>query len=133
MKKKIVSFDRSICKMLNEEITDAIKPLAEKYGLSILPAGGSYDELSYTKKIKLQVKETESGKSGAAAEFARYAPMFGLPEDAFGKTFISSSGTRFRINGIRPKATRAPVIAINDNGVAYKFSAETVKFCLNKK
>lgn len=61
------------------------------------------------------------------AKFARCAPMYDIPADAFGKLFWSN-GTEFRICGIETRRPKFPVLGIRvSDGKRFKFTAAGVR------
>jgi len=63
-------------------------------------------------------------------EWERTATLFGLPKDAFGKTF-KSGGTEYRITAISTRRPRYPVSAVRvSDDKAFKFGEDTVKRAL---
>ncbi len=89
---------------------------------------------SHTFRVSL---EAAIGKDGEEANLARtkwdkecYA--FGLTRADFGKKFISFNGTIYTIVDIRPRATKRPIVAENDEGTSFIFRAEQVKTGLER-
>ena len=89
----------------------------------------------YTFKVSL---EAAMGKDGEEANLAKtkwdlecYA--FGLKQSDFGKQFKSSTGKMFTIIDIRPRATKRPVVAADNDGNEFIFRAELVKTALTRE
>jgi hypothetical protein len=67
----------------------------------------------------------------AEALWTAYAPGFGLPVDAFGKTF-KAGRMEYRITGIAPNRRQYPVTALRvRDGREFKFTADMVKTALS--
>ena len=72
-----------------------------------------------------------ASETGAPSDFAHKATMIGLPSDCFGKEFISG-GTRYPITEINLRRRKYPVSATGPKGGRYKFTADTVKWGLER-
>lgn len=100
----INQMSREACKALNAEVEQALKAVAERHGLSVTVGGGTYDAGSF--KPKVEFTTADAGR----AEWTRYARIFGLPADGFGKT-IDHKGTQYRMAGIAVGRSKFPVKA----------------------
>ena len=69
-------------------------------------------------KVK-QVREEE------VAQYEMEANRFGLFRTSQGREF-TANGKIFTLDGVRSRGKRFPVVATDESGVAYKFSAEYV-------
>lgn len=95
---------------------------------------GRFTYGSHTFKVSL---EAAIGKNGKDADLSKtrwdkecYA--FGLVQSDFGKEFMSFNGRVYTITDIRPRATKRPIVAENDEGTSFIFRAEQVKSGLSR-
>ena len=65
----------------------------------------------------------------AESDFISMAPIYGIPAENFGKTFISN-GKSFTISGFAPRNRKLPVLAKCVEGKGFKFPVSTVKAAL---
>ncbi len=118
-----------ILRAMRDDITKALEPVAQKYGLSSLVAGGasySPDGSTFTYKIN-GVGDAQAEEVKNDAQNKVYAKMLGLPEDAVGRTF-TSRGETFKITRIDINKPKYPIIATNlGNNKSYKFPTDMVK------
>lgn len=118
-----------ILRAMRDDITKALEPVAQKYGLSSLVAGNaSYSPYgsAFTYKVNgIGDAQAEEVKNVEAQ--SKYAKMLGLPEDAVGRMF-TSRGETFKITRIDINKPKYPIIATNlGNGKSYKFPTIMVK------
>ena len=74
------------------------------------------------KQVEVKTKE--------AMDFKRYAPMFDLEADDFGKTF-NMRGKEYKIVGLKPRSKKYPVLAEAD-GKVYKVPVDMVNTYLKR-
>lgn len=119
---KIENIDTNVCRMLSQEIEKAVKPVAEKYGLEIKVASGSYHSLEFRPKVVVSV----ISETGIPVGFPSTARLIGLPEDCYGKTFRQGS-RQFKITGIELRRPKMPVSAQDVlTGKGFKFSVNSI-------
>jgi len=116
---KITQFDRPNCRLARAAAKRALAVLEDELGVSVDLGHGSFSQDEFTVKLRLVVT---GGEDVAQRDWNQYCRSFGLKPEQFGTTF-ESRGTTFTVCGIKPLATRFPVIAINANGTKYKFPA----------
>ncbi len=135
MSNPIKEFNRSNCRELMAEVEEALKPIAEKHGLTLDWKGRTFyrDQMPVMFQF-LVTKQDEDGNAldAKAQAFKRSAVRVGLEPDDLGKEFVSN-GEKFRITGLNLRAKRYPVLAerVRD-GKKYKFGADMVKFGLQR-
>tara|TARA_R100001082_G_scaffold45441_1_gene24249 strand:+ start:34 stop:429 length:396 start_codon:yes stop_codon:yes gene_type:complete len=130
MENKINKMDRQACGIIGQEALNALKVIAEKYGLTVKQSGGSFnpDEGSFTPKFSF-VCETDNG---IPSDFARNAPRYGLKAEDWGKTFTSNLGDTYTLYGIKPRNRKYPILGkCTKNGNLYKFGESIVKVIVN--
>jgi len=111
--------NRDKAKQISADVEAALKAVATKHGLTVTVRGGSFTAGTFKPRVEF--------KSGDAdrAEFEQYARMFGLPADAFGKTF-AVRGMRYAIKGLRLNSRKRPVLAERLDGKMFCFEVAAV-------
>lgn len=109
---------------LEIELKNTLKDLLAKNGLTV-----EVTRISSTPqvmKISFEIEATSvEGKTGRQADFEKYAPMFGLLPEHFGK-MIRLQGSVYKIVGIRPNAHKNNVYIESARGKEYVCSPRTV-------
>jgi hypothetical protein len=119
---KITTMDKAAANALGAATQEALREVAERFGVTLKGGGGSYDPFSgsYKPRIEFLIPEV------AAKAQERTATLYGLPEGSIGKTF-TSQGRTFEITGFNARATKMPVIAKDTaNGKSYKFELQRI-------
>jgi hypothetical protein len=116
-----------------DECEAALKPIAEKHGLTLDRKGRTYRPDALPVMFQFLIKQLDANGNemdSRAKDFIKYAASYGLKESDFLAEF-HSNGEVFRIVGFKPKARKYPVLAekVRD-GKTYKFPAERVKLLL---
>lgn len=96
---------------------------------------GKFTYRSHTFKVSL---EAAIGKNGEDANLAKttwdmecYA--FGFTQSDFGRKFKTATGKYYTITNIRPRATKRPICATDEEGTEFIFRAEQVKTALSRE
>lgn len=123
---KITKFDRINVNSVADDAGEALKAVAEHYGLILKPGRGTYDPSAGTFTTKwIFVCE---GEDGVPADFARNAPRYGLTVEDYNREFSTHTGT-YRVTGINPRRRKYPISAkCVKTGKGYKFTQQAVKF-----
>ena len=129
---EIKQFSRAVCKSLAEEVTEALEPLAKKYGLTLENGSGSFTPASWTKKIIFKVGDDEVQRKAEEKRFKELASYYDLEPDDYGKT-IQFAGKPYKIIGIRTKASKRPVQIQRYDGKIFVTSADEVRRKLGRK
>jgi hypothetical protein len=117
------TFDKPLCRLLAADVEEALKAVGEKYGMTFSYEGGRYGD--YTLDMKL--KATIATAGGQPGDFAQHARLIGLPEDCWGKTFLSlASGQTCTITGIKLNRRKYPVSATTEGGRQIKCPVDMV-------
>ena len=95
MSNKITQFNSLTCKSLAPQFTEAIKSVADKYGLEVHQKGGRFSPYKWTAKWEFVAPE------GAAENDSKTARMFGAKFDV-GFEF-RDKGQTYRVTGFNPK------------------------------
>jgi hypothetical protein len=101
---RITKFDRATCKMVNEEAMALLKPLAEKYGLTLGRGAGSFADQTFNMKVTFAATAAD-GKSADQAEFEKVCYAFGMKPEDWHKTFSTTKG-EYRLAGLLPKRSK---------------------------
>lgn len=130
----INSFDKTACRLLAEEAEKALRAVAERHGLAFAYKGGNFSNTTFVLKGEFAVRsEGGEAQTREVADFRRYASMFGLQAEDFGKAF-ASNGRSFKISGLRPSAPKYNLIATDlETGKAFKFVASVIAAKLHPK
>jgi hypothetical protein len=122
----VTKFDRKTCRTVSADAEEALEAVAAKFGLTLKRESGRFSHDSFTAKFTFAVVAADG--SGAPADFARKARMLGLPEDCYGKQFVTGTGT-YEVTGLNLRAKKYPVLGkrVRD-GKTFKFTAMAVNF-----
>lgn len=123
---KIREFNKVSAVLVRDEVKKTLRELAEQLGLFISTGSGTFSSSELTIRLNISLQEGFDGKSGAQAEFERHAFAFGLKDNMFGKKF-TYGGEIFTISGIRPRATKNPVLGTNSKGKEFIFPVDFIK------
>lgn len=126
-----MALDKATIRRVHAAIEVAVRKVAEAEGFTVLRSRMSYDDAGFKVNIGAAWKAgTVSNVDGEQVEWQRYAPIYGLPSDALGKSF--KVGARvYKIVGIRPTAHKRPIIA-ECNGKRFVFAPEDVRIFLGR-
>jgi len=111
MAEKITQMTREIVRRLGAEAEEALKTVAEKYGLVVSRSGGSFDPVAGTCTPRFTFS-CESA-DGVPTGFAANAPLVGLEPDDYGRKFNTPRGM-FTICGVKLRNRKYPIIARED-------------------
>jgi hypothetical protein len=117
--------DRNTAEQIGAACKEALAEVAEKFGLTVTLRGGSFDPSVGTFSPKIVFAVADAAKN----EFAEYAAMFLLEPEDFGREFTEfpTGGRTFKICGIKPRATKRPILATEVvSGKRYAFPSEFV-------
>lgn len=123
---KIREFNKITAGMIRDDIKKELQDIGEKLGVFIEIGSGSFSPTEFGMRLNITLREGYDGKSGQQTQYERNAFMFDLPDKSFGKKF-SYGGEIYTITGIRPKARKNPVLAVNSKGIEFIFPVDIVK------
>lgn len=120
----IERFNKSNIDLVLRELQAAIEAVATKHGLEVSRSRCSYQmdrvKLSCFTVSTVDVAADGTTVSAAERDFRQIAHLYSLSPDDFGRVFTDFQGRSFRIEGIKPKARKNTVIAVNvKSGKAY--------------
>lgn len=113
------------------DVREALKAVAEKYGVEINPTNIKYDDIDFT--LTLEVVRLVNGTSNANESlWSYYYKVYGFEREDYGKTVVMNN-EEFKISGIDGKSKKYPIILtrVRDNK-KYGYSIASVKEALNR-
>lgn len=113
------------------DVREALKAVAEKYGVEINPTNIKYDDIDFT--LTLEVVRLVNGTSDANESlWSYYYKVYGFEREDYGKTVVINN-EEFKISGIDSKSKKYPIILtrVRDNK-KYGYSITSVKEALNR-
>jgi hypothetical protein len=114
---------------INAATLEALRPVAERFGLTVETTGGSYDPVAGWYKPKI-VFATSGSEEAAFARDCGYVGAFdgmpGLAAADYGATF-GYHGKTFRLVGVNLRARRFPLVAVDEaDGRRYKLPESAI-------
>jgi len=117
-----MAFTRPTMRQLREEIDNALKPLAEKHGISFNLGSISFSSDSFSVSLKGKTLDESGTPVVDAATFTRYCGMYGLKPEDLGRKFMSR-GHVYEITGVAPNRPKYPINAKRSDGKQFKFAS----------
>ena len=130
----IQQFDANTCRLIDEAIEAALKPLADEHGIQIKIAAGRYSAHGYAVKLEiLTCDKTGNVHIPGADTFRAMAKFYGLEPEDLGREF-QQGRVRYRITGLNPGRPKYPISVerVND-GKRFKFPADQIRQALGRK
>jgi hypothetical protein len=122
----IKQFDTVVLGNLRTEMNEALKGIAEKYGMTIDAGKATYGNSYATFKVELAlVKADGSVGTREATMFRMYAKMLGMSPDDLGREF-ESNGKKYKLTGYNPSKRKYPFVAEHD-GKEYGFTENFIR------
>jgi hypothetical protein len=131
-KQKIKEMDRGTVRMLSEAMKEALKEVADEYGLALDYKGASYSSSNATFKFELATKGSKGANTREKEAFVKTAILFGLDAKDLGKEF-THEGWTYTISGLKPRSRRYPIVCTRGDGKSFKFPASIVQNALKGK
>lgn len=125
---KINQFDKPTLRAMRPEIEKALSVLEGVFGVKVNLGGASYSDSHVTFKFEMAViGEGGQAETKMVTDFKQYAQMFDFEPTDLGREFVAQ-GKRYVICGLKPGATRMPIIASRvPDGKRFKFSTNAVR------
>lgn len=125
---KLTMFDRVICRAVSDAVEEALKPVADRFGVQIKTKGGTYTPGNYLLRLEIAtIGDDGQVHTQAVEDFRKYAPAFGLEPDDLGREFRTGRG-RYRITGLSSYRPKFPINGVDVvTGKPFKFTLEMVK------
>ena len=123
--------DKEYFDNFRNDVREALKAVAKKYGVEINPTNVKYDDIDFT--LTLNVVRLVNGTSDANESlWSYYYKSYGFEREDYGKTVIINNET-FKISGIDSKSRKYPILLtrVRDNKI-YGYSTASVKEALNR-
>ena len=117
-------FDKNNLQYVRSILKDAFELIRTSTGIRFEVGSITYDSNEFRAKLTGSLlSETDSKKK----DFEKHCYKFGLAPENYGQRF-NYEGMRYKISGIRPKAKKYPVVAIDPySGKSLCFPASLVK------
>lgn len=123
--------DLTSLKVHSKALDAELEAVFAKYGLKM----GSRRATVYSEEGKLKyaiecrMGSAEDQTEKAKALWERYAPMFDLPADAFGKEVIFNRDQKFRVSGINPNKPKNCVMLtrLSDGKAGFQCPADQLQ------
>ena len=127
MSKKITEFNKQNLNELVSEINEALKPIAEKYGLGELRmSGGRYVSTEWTGKLKATLtSDLLASDPSLKARNKQYIEILGLPENVMDMVF-TAHGKTFSVVGFNPRKPKNAISLMETNGNKLMCPVETI-------
>jgi hypothetical protein len=124
---EIKQFNTANLKMLEASIDEALKPVAEKYGIQIKRLGGSFSPSDFRVRLECAVKnEDGTFETSERADFKLFAPTIGLSSSDLDTEFEYNE-VKYKIIGMKTRSHKYPIIGERvPDGKRFKFPASAV-------
>lgn len=124
----ITGMNLTTVRALQARMLAALKPLEAEFGITFGLEGASFLEARATMKLVATVNASDgSAVTSGEIEFKRYASRYGFAPSDFGREFrVLGSAKRYTIAGIKPSATRYPILGKDTNDRVFKFPVTMV-------
>lgn len=113
------------------DVREALKAVAEKYGVEINPTNIKYDDIDFTLTLEV-VRLVNSTSNANESLWSYYYKVYGFEREDYGKIVVINN-EEFKISGIDGKSKKYPIILtrVRDNK-KYGYSIASVKEALNR-
>lgn len=126
-----MKINRTTLKNLRQALNSAVKDVADEFEVSIQFGNATFtpNGTDATFKVEVLAKMADGSVFNPLEEdFKKYAFMYGLSAEDFGKEFSTWDGNTYKICGLKRRAHKYPILAKDKrNGKTFKFPANTVK------
>lgn len=119
----ITKFDKSNLKVVRALANAALTEALAEHGLTATIGNITYSDADFNCKLTVSCGSDEDA---AKREFEKNAFRFGLTADDYGRDF-NFNGKMFKLIGIKPKASKYPLVGLGSDGKRYKFPETAVK------
>ena len=119
---KIEQLERQEVRFLEKEMLEVLKPLMEKYGLTIRQDGGKFGGHFFNAKFHIEVPAaaTKQRKN----DFDRYADMYGI-KAPYGFSY-ENGGKTYTVESIQHNKPKNRIALTRDDGRTYQCSVEMI-------
>lgn len=112
--------DKKIAQNISKEVIAELQALAKKHGFTIENAGGKFDDVSLTMKIK--ISETAKAKAADENEVKSICSLYNLEAERNG----------IKLVGFKPRSWKRPFVFMQD-GKKFVCDERTIKAYLGKR
>jgi hypothetical protein len=113
--------DKKIAKIVQDEAAAALKAIAEKHGMTVVPNGGTVGGIDMVLKFRFKTADTAAIVASERAEFDAYCGIFGLEPQDFGAKFQTNSRT-YTVVGLSLNRRKYPIIVADETGKRMLFT-----------
>jgi hypothetical protein len=117
-------------KAFRDDFAVAVAALEKKYAVKVTLGSISYDELSFSTKMKV-VSVSESDPTGEIADWNKNCDGY-FKKSEYGTRFSLPDGRVYALCGFKWRSC-SPILARRDDGKVYRFPLEFVKEQLKKQ
>lgn len=125
---QVTEITPELCDTLRAEIDAALKSVGQAHGVTLELGRITYGPAKATTRLTVML----AGVSPYADGFEQYAPCYGLQPADLGLE-VKINGETYTILGLKPRATKRPVVLRRADGEIYNFPAEMVREALGRK
>jgi hypothetical protein len=118
MSKAITKLDPAAVTHVHNVVRKHMQAAADELGMTLKPANAKYDSTSFTKKIVLELTDSPAVAKKAEVEFNFQAMSVGLDPTLWHRK-VKLGNITAEIIGVRPRATKNPVVLKGDDGKQY--------------
>lgn len=122
---KVKQFDKAFFKMIRAEVDAALKPLADKHGISLHMANVSFTNQTFTAKVEGAIVDSATGVAVTPEELA----LKNYHKSFLGDKFVMDAvymyrGKKIKFVGLQTRSHKYPVI-FQDLATGKKFKMES--------
>lgn len=135
---KVKKLTREFIAELREDIMHALSPIEDAYGLTFELGNFRFGEKTAAVRLTTVVAGDDVSEDGIdgtydAETFRNKCRAYGLMPEDLGREFLDSQGKRYKVAGLRTRAAKYPIVAIEvETGSKYRFSARRVGLALGR-
>lgn len=120
--------NKQLLKQITTDLNEAIKPVAEKYGLQIKIDQTNFSLKNATTKLQIAVIEDGQAVTREVQDYLEHHQDLGLKLEWLNREF-EVLGKKYFLLGLKTKSTKYPLLARSlDDGKTYKLPVRSVKF-----
>jgi hypothetical protein len=106
-------FNRAGHRMLSAEISEELKALAARHGLTISVGGGVIGDTELTIKVIVKTNDLAAIAAKGRRELGLYGRWAGLKEEHYDAIFTDRNGERWQLKGYSPNRPKYPIDMVN--------------------
>ena len=127
--------DTVLLKVLRHEINEALKPVAQKYGIALAAGNASYTAKTFSYKLAGALPDDSGNVQDprtikAMEDYKRQAVLYGMKTEWLGRAF-TYGGRNVKLIGLMPKRSKFPILVEDSEGKQRLFPYEAVKAILS--